>query len=177
MFVSDCGNNRVAVFEADGTFLYHIPGNAANGSNLNGPWGLAFDQCGNLHVADTNTSTIKVFTAEGKYVTQYNSGVNQPAGIAIDEEGNILIVDSGYSGYAYGPGRGGARSYSMGLGNPRYQTQGQQSHVKPNQVCVLDSKRNIIHSFGSNQAGSGITIDKERAIYVCSSNKYQLHKY
>ena len=61
---SECGNNRISVFETNGTFLHHITGNNANGSNLNGPWGLAFDQSGNLHIVHTNTSMIKVFTPE-----------------------------------------------------------------------------------------------------------------
>jgi DNA-binding beta-propeller fold protein YncE len=169
VFVSDCGNNRISVFEADGSFLYHISGNTADRSNLNGPWGLAFDQCGNLHVADTNTNTIKVFTPQGQYTSQYSSGVNQPSGIAIDEEGNIFIVDSGYRYNTYA-------SYSMAVGGGyQNRTRGQTS--QPNQVCLLNSKHTIIHYFGANQAGTGITIDKEGSIYVCSSNNYQLHKY
>ena len=160
VFISECGNNRISVFEANGTFLYHIIGNTADGSNLNGPWGLAFDQCGNLHVADTNTSTIKVFTPQGQFVTQYNSGVNQPAGIAIDEEGNTFIADYGYNNYGYG-----------------VQNRARGRMTQPNQVCILNSKHNIIHSFGANQAGSGITIDKEGSIYVCSVNNYQVYKF
>ena len=163
VFISECGNNRISVFEANGTFLYHITGNTVDGSNLNAPWGLAFDQCGNLHVADSSTSTIKMFTPQGQYVTQYNSGVNQPAGIAIDEEGNIFIADSGHSNYVY--------SHTVLI----YQPHGQVS--QPNQVCILNSKHDIIHSFGTNQAGSGITIDKEGSIYVCSLNNYQVHKF
>ena len=106
VFISDTGNNRISVFEADGTFLYHITGSTADGSNLNGPWGLAFDQCGNFHVANTNTKIIKVFISQGQYVTHYSSGVNQPAGIMINEEGNIFIVDSGYNAYGYGVSMG-----------------------------------------------------------------------
>ena len=165
VFVSDSDNNHVSVFEANGTFLYHITGSTADSSNLNGPWGLAFDQCGNLHVADTNTSTIKVFTPQGQYVIQYSSGVNQPAGIAIDEEGNIFIVNSGY-----GYGVSMDQSYQN-------HTCGQASRVQPNQVCVLNSRYNIIHFFGASQIGTGITIDKEGSVYVCSFNDSQIHKY
>ena len=68
VFVSECGNNRISVFETNGTFVHHITG--TNGSNLNGPWGLAFDQSGNLHVVDTNTNMIKVFTPEGQCLEQ-----------------------------------------------------------------------------------------------------------
>lgn len=168
VFISECGNNRISVFEDNGTFLHHIVGNTADGSNLNRPWGLAFDHCGNLHVADTNTSTIKVFTSQGQYITQYNSGVNQPAGIAIDEEGNVFIADSSYDNFGYA---GGLYVQQAVV----YQPYGQVS--QSNQVCILNSKHNIIHSFGINQAGAGITIDKEGSIYVCSVNNHQVHKF
>ena len=102
VFISDGGNNRMSVFKADGTFLYNITGSTADGSNINSPWGLAFDQCGNLHVAESSTSTIKLFIPQGQYITQYNSDVNQPAGIAIDDEGNIFITDYCYSYYRGG---------------------------------------------------------------------------
>ena len=93
VYVSSCNNNRICVFEADGTHISDISGSASDGSSLNGPWGLAFDLSGNLHVADTNTSTIKVFTPQGQYVTSYSSGVFQPAGIAIDDEGHTFVAE------------------------------------------------------------------------------------
>ena len=167
IFISEGGNNRISVFADNGTFLYHIIGNTADGSNLNGPWGLAIDQCGNLHVANTNTGTIKVFTTEGKYVTQYNSGVNQPAGIAIDEEGNIFIADNGYnrkcSTYAYGAYQGHAHT--------------QSGRMQSNVVSVLNSKYNLIHSFGAGQNATGITIDKNGFVYVCSFDNCQVYKF
>ena len=181
VFISDCGNNRISVFEADGTFLYHITGNAGDRSNLQAPWGLAFDHCGNLHVANTSTRTIKVFTPQGQYVTQYNSGVNQPAGIAIDDDGNIFIADYCYRSNYHG---GGLKAVPF---SSQYQGHMSQS----NQVCILDSKYTIIHSFGDSQnkhlglpsfpAGNenftGITVDKEGSIYVCNFNTCQIRKF
>ena len=57
VYISDYGNNRVSVFEADGKFLYHIIG-TTDRSKLNNPWGIALDQCGNLHIADSGTNNI-----------------------------------------------------------------------------------------------------------------------
>ena len=90
VFVSEFSNNRVSVFEADGTFAYHITG------NLNKPWGLTFDPSGNLHVANYSSYYVSIFCPDGKYITQYNSQVNNPAGIAIDEEGYIFIAEYYY---------------------------------------------------------------------------------
>ena len=97
VYVSSCSNNRICVFEADGTHTIDISGSASDGSNLNGPWGLAIDHSGDLHVADTNTNTIKVFTPQGQYVTSYNSRVSSPAGIAMNDEGYTLVAEYYYS--------------------------------------------------------------------------------
>ena len=168
VFISDSGNNRVSVFNADGTFLHHIIGNIADGSNLNAPWGLAFDHRENLHVADTNTRMIKVFSLQGQFVTQYDSGVSQPAGIVIDDEGRIFIADYGSNNSASRKGRA-------------YQNRVHMSQVpRSNQVCILDSNYNIIHSFGAmnqNNAYTGITVDKEGYVYVCNMNYHQVYKF
>ena len=95
VFVSESGNNRVSVFEADGTFAYHISG------NLNSPWGLAFDASGNLHVVNHGTHDVHVFTPDGKYIQKYASPFNSPAGIAIDVEGYIFLGEYYTSNTSY----------------------------------------------------------------------------
>jgi DNA-binding beta-propeller fold protein YncE len=143
VYVSDGGNNRVSVFEADGKFLYHIIG-ATDKSKLKSPWGIALDQCGNLHVVDPGTNNIKIFTRQGQYVDEYYSGLSSPAGIAIDVEGNTFISSQSYrqphSGY--------------------YVTS----------MCVLNAQHHVVytHSFGNIPHGAGITIDKEGVIYFCA---------
>ena len=87
VFVSECSNSRVSVFEADGTFAYHITGNLSN------PWGLTFDPSGNLHVVNCGSYYVSIFSPDGKYVSQYVSQVTSPAGIAIDEEGYTFITE------------------------------------------------------------------------------------
>ena len=157
VFVSDCGNHRVSVFGADGTFHHHITGNALNNSAINSPWGLAFDQHGNLHVADTDTSSILVFTRQGQFVSKYNSGVTQPAGIAIDEEGNIFVADSGYS-----------RMCKMQPARRKNMFPIAQSK----EVCILNSQLayDTKHYFGTGRSASGIAIDKDGFVYVCNMN-------
>ena len=87
VFVSEYDNNRVSVFEANGTFAYHITG------NLNSPWGLTFDPSGNLHVANYSSYCVSIFSPDGKYIRQYSSQVNYPAGITIDVQGYTFIAE------------------------------------------------------------------------------------
>ena len=91
VFVSEYSNHRVSVFEADGTFAYHITGNMSN------PWGLTFDPSGNLHVVNYSSNNVAAFSPDGKYITQYSSQVSNPAGIAIDEEGYSFIAEYYYN--------------------------------------------------------------------------------
>ena len=104
IFVSDCNNNKVCVFSADGTFAYNITGNASDGSNLTNPWGVAFDPSGNLHVVNHTSPCINVFTPDGKYVTQYGSGqMASAAGIAIDEEGYSFVTEYDSQVFVFDP--------------------------------------------------------------------------
>jgi hypothetical protein len=95
VYVSEGSNNRVSVFETDGTFAYHIT------DNLSNPWGLTFDPSGNLHVANFSSCYVSIFDPDGKYISQYNSQVTQPAGIAIYEEGYTFIAEYYTSNISY----------------------------------------------------------------------------
>jgi sugar lactone lactonase YvrE len=143
VYVSEYSNNRVSVFEADGTFTYHITGNLSN------PWGLTFDPTGNLHVANYSSNYVSIFGPDGKYITQYNSQVTQPAGIAIDEEGYSFIAEYYTSNSSY--------NYSR--------------------FAILDSNHTLVRHTQNFRYASGITIDKEGFVYVCSSNYNYVYKY
>ncbi|EJF07348.1 NHL repeat protein, partial [Thiovulum sp. ES] len=56
------------------------------------PRGLAFDEEGNLFVADSNNSKIKKITPDGD-VTTFASGVNEPYGLAFDKNGNLFVSE------------------------------------------------------------------------------------
>ena len=89
ILVADCSNNRVQVFEEDGTFVQPIPckGNASD---------VAVDNEGNIHVTIRNQHCVQVFSPDGKNeLDTYNNpnGYFQcPTGIAIDDEGYIFIM-------------------------------------------------------------------------------------
>ena len=143
VFVSEYSNNRVSVFEADGTFAYHITGNLSN------PWGLTFDPSGNLHVVNCGSYYVSIFSPDGKYISQYVSQVTSPAGIAIDEEGYTFITEYYNS-------------------NSRYH------HSR---FSILNPSHELIRHMQNFKYASGITIDKEGYIYVCSANSNYVYKY
>jgi len=101
VYVAEFTNHRVSVFSASGAFLRAfgkdvVPGNAGIGAEictasckagvasgeagaLDVPQGLAFDDAGNLHVADSDNDRISVFTPGGEFVRAFGFDVN-PAG-------------------------------------------------------------------------------------------------
>jgi sugar lactone lactonase YvrE len=97
-----------------------VDGVAATASPLNGPSGIALDAAGNLYIADTGNSAVRMVSATTGIIntvagTLNNGGVAtssgccfsgdqgaatlaqlyNPAGIAVDGNGNIYIADSG----------------------------------------------------------------------------------
>lgn len=74
-------------------------------TGLNQPWGIAFDNGGNLFVANSGTNggldslknTIVKFTSDGvrsTFATAF-SGLSSPQGLAFDSAGNLYVANSG----------------------------------------------------------------------------------
>ncbi|KAL5503126.1 hypothetical protein EMCRGX_G010032 [Ephydatia muelleri] len=94
IFVSDCSGNKINVFSHNGGNIFTIDGNVTGDRSFQSPRGLAFDPLGNIHVAATDSNTIKVFTKQGVYIRRYGD-LKDPRGIAIDSEDVLKISDFG----------------------------------------------------------------------------------
>jgi glucose/arabinose dehydrogenase len=93
-------------------------------SGLDGPFGIVFDNQGNLYVANEgvpglNTypgTTISKITQDGE-TTAFASGFEGPAGLAFDGQGNLYVSDDSGSVYKVTP-EGDKTVFAQGLGNP-----------------------------------------------------------
>jgi DNA-binding beta-propeller fold protein YncE len=79
-------------YDTDGT------GSLFVGPTIFGPAGLAYDQAGNLYVANANNNTIEKFTTNGVASVFAadpgdNSVMNGPRGLAFDAHGNLYTVN------------------------------------------------------------------------------------
>ena len=108
LFAVDLNNGNIDEFTANG-----VRSTIAFG--LNYPAGLAFDQGGNLFVADG--SAIDKFTPAGVRTT-FASGLS-PRGLTFDSAGNLFVADAGSSAvYKFTPN--GVRStFASGLFEPQ----------------------------------------------------------
>ena len=89
------GNARVHRFAPDGRLLasWGEPGDQPGQFNL--PHGIAVDRDGKVYVADRENSRVQVFTAEGKFLSQWTD-VARPMQIVIDERDNVFVVEVGW---------------------------------------------------------------------------------
>jgi tripartite motif-containing protein 2/3/tripartite motif-containing protein 71 len=65
---------------------------------VQGPWGLTFNQRGEVVVAEYNGHLISIFSPSGVKLQSFGLGLGQtfdPCEIAVDAEGNILVINTG----------------------------------------------------------------------------------
>ncbi len=110
-------------------FLYEVVGNNVEkvttagivvlGSGFNAPGDIAVDAAGNVYVADSGNSAIKMIPVGGGPVVTLGSGFSGPHGVAVDGEGNVFVSDSGNNAVKEIPaGRGAVITLLSGLNKP-----------------------------------------------------------
>lgn len=102
VYVCDRGNNRIQVFETDGTFVTEatiMPQTLGDGS----VWDIAFSPDQDfLYVADGMNERVHILDRESlEHLTSFGSGGRYPghflevAGIDVDDQGNIYTAEDG----------------------------------------------------------------------------------
>jgi DNA-binding beta-propeller fold protein YncE len=103
VYVTDTGNNRVAVFDASGKFLTQFGSNGINPGEFDEPVGIAVGSDGLVFVADTWNQRIQVFQADGVSAftflrewtvnAWFGQSINNKPFLALDGENNVYITD------------------------------------------------------------------------------------
>ena len=104
MFITDTGNNRVVIFDANGTYLNQFGISGIEENQFSEPVGLTFDHIGNLFVVDTWNQRIQVFQAsEGgtdyHFVREWQvegwkgQSLNNKPFIAVDSQDHVYVTD------------------------------------------------------------------------------------
>jgi len=99
IYVTDTGNKRVQVFDAEGTFAREFGSRGAGIGQLNEPVGIAISAEGELVVADTWNRRVQVFTIEGAILRHWNVATwgsdapDEKPYLTLDARGNVYISD------------------------------------------------------------------------------------
>ncbi len=117
IYVADSGNNRVQVFNPDGSFLRQFgstckldtrEGCTGDGrGQFNEPWGIAVDGEGNVYVADTWNHRVQKFDKDGNFIAMwgvFESTAGElgkpfafygPRQMLVDREDRLYVMDTG----------------------------------------------------------------------------------
>ena len=99
VYVSDTGNKRIQVFDADGRFLGQFGGLGILEGKMDEPVGVALDGEGRIYVADTWNQRVQVFDRSFRFLDQWSihgwigQGFNNKPYLAVDSRGRVYVTD------------------------------------------------------------------------------------
>ncbi len=165
---------------------------------------IAFNQRGELFLADEHAHRISVFNTEGQFLRSFgesgsgNGQLNRPSGIAFDSADNLYVVDALNHRVQRFDREGGylAKFGEFGRGEGQFNMPWGIAIDKQGDIYVTDwrndrvqkfsSDGEFLASFGSSGRGegefnrpNGITVDAEGDIYVCDwmNDRVQVFDY
>jgi Mg-chelatase subunit ChlD/DNA-binding beta-propeller fold protein YncE len=149
VYLVDGGNNRVQVFQPDGSFVRTLGAGPAPAA-LDDPQGVAL-QGSLVFVTDRGHDRVAVFTVDGDYLSEW-SGLAGPWGIAAAADGRVFVVENEANRVAVfrADGRrlatwGGAVGGAFAL-------------VRPRGVAALADGRVVVADYGNDRL---IALDKD----------------
>ena len=99
VYVTDMGNNRVQIFDADGNFI-RMFGKAGDGpGTFMRPKGIAVDADGHIWVVDAMQGRMQVFDQEGHVLAYFGATgtlpgqFGLPSGMTIDKENRVVVAE------------------------------------------------------------------------------------
>ena len=100
VYVTDTLNNRVEIFDADGTFISLFGKHGDGPGYFARPKGIAVDSDGHIWVADEMQDRLQVFNREGQLLTFIGSGHGELPGqfksligVAIDKQNRVFTAE------------------------------------------------------------------------------------
>jgi len=186
-FVSDGLNNRIEIFNADGTYGGQFGTAGTGNTQFNQPYGIAFDASGYIYIADMGNNRIQVYDNSFNYIkTIGTSGLGQlssPKGIYIDASNNLYVADYGNNRVAIFDNTGNYKSQikNAGAGAGQFLSPAGVTLDAAGAVYITDSENGQVVKFstagayiskivgsgsGALSSPTGITIDGTGKIYV-----------
>lgn len=99
IYVADTGNDRVQIFNPDGTYDNMFGESGTGEGQFRAPSAVTVSPTGNIYVADTKNKKVKAFSADGMFLFAMgpelgNLTLANPIALRCDENKNVYILDS-----------------------------------------------------------------------------------
>ncbi|PKM97944.1 MAG: hypothetical protein CVU79_05805 [Elusimicrobia bacterium HGW-Elusimicrobia-3] len=99
IYAADTGNDRVQIFNPDGTYDNMFGGSGSGEGQFRNPSAVAVNAAGNIYVADTRNKMVKAFSADGMFLFTMGPQLGSltlaaPVDVVCDENKNVYILDS-----------------------------------------------------------------------------------
>ncbi len=99
IYVADTGNDRVQIFNPDGTYNNQFGESGSGDGQFRAPSSVAVNAKGNIYVADTRNRKIKAFSPDGIFLFAVGPEVGNlvmasPVAVSCDENRNVYVLDS-----------------------------------------------------------------------------------
>ncbi|OGR69164.1 MAG: hypothetical protein A2081_05270 [Elusimicrobia bacterium GWC2_61_19] len=99
IYVADTGNDRVQIFNPDGTFSNMFGESGSGDGQFKGPASVAVNAKGNIYVADAKNRKIKAFSPDGIFLFAVGPEVGNlilanPVAVRCDENKNVYVLDA-----------------------------------------------------------------------------------
>ena len=199
--VSDTSNNRIQIFNIDGTSLKTFGSHNNWKSNRQGefnfPTGIVYHDNGNITVTDTYNHRVQTFSGDGKYLCHFGEEgsldhqLNAPYGLSLDSEGNIIVADTGNKLIKiFSPsgeflrklgGEGSLNSAAHCIQQDQYFI---VSDFGDHCIKVFDLKGNYLYKFGKKGDGDGdfgsprcLALNREGHLVVCDSENHRVQLF
>lgn len=201
IYVADSSNDRIQMFNMNGTFLNVIGVKQRAPGYFSNPNGIAIVN-DDVYVADGSNFRIQKFNQDGAYLLSWgNSGIgsgqfNNPIGIDGDSSGDIYVVDSWnhrvqkfdqYGTFLLSWGGNGTEEGKFN--SPSGIAIDQNDNVfivdsSNHRIQKFDPRLNFVKSWGSAGSGegqfsnpSGIAVDSTDNVYIADTYNSRVQKF
>jgi len=185
--VTDKGNNRIQVFNSDGTYLRSFGRKGDKNGEFDFPTGIGFDKNDNIIVVDTDNHRVQSFSEQGEHLNTFSSKgkldhqLIGPHGLSLDSDGNVVVADrfNKLIKIFYPTGQflrtiGGENSFAFPFCCVPYESYLVVSDSDEHCIKIFDTAGKFIYKFGKKGEGEGefnkprcLSINKAGHLMVC----------
>ena len=185
LYILEQDNHRVQKLTTSGQFISKFGKRGSENGQLISPRGICLDQNGRIYVSELSGNRVSVFESDGSFAYHITGNLSTPWGLTFDPSGNLHVCnyDSNYVSIFTPEGRY-ISQYASQVTRPAGVVIDEEGYTfiaenngTNSRFSVLSPNHQLIRYVQNFNSATGITMDKEGFVYVCSYGTSQVFKY